>query len=429
MGRLALRLGLIAVLNLIVAFLIQWWTLIAIGPGNQTDALYAALAVPQVLLIVVTGSLTPVLVPLFAGQPRESMHRDAWGFFLLVGGVFLIVSAVLSVSAGLWVPLLFPGFDAVLHRLTVELARIQLVGMFFSTLSAVLIAAYRAHHRFLWPELAQLGVLVLALGVMVWALPKFGIRSAAWIFSLRAVLLVLLLAPVLGRFMVPDWGNAVFRSAWRRIKPLLAGTTYYKSGPLVDRYLSSFVPPGGLSILYFGQQILDGAHNVVNKALTTPLLTRLVDAAQAQAWREFRRLYLRQAAFVTVLMMSGIAILLTAGKLLLHLLVGHGAVTADNVELLWWLLVCMGGFLIGGGLGQTLSVAFYAVGETRIPTLIGVIGFSVGLLLKVVLFFRWGLSGIALGLTVHHLLNGLAFLICVERMVRAKIGGASQSHD
>lgn len=425
MPKLAVRLGLISSLNLLASFVAQWWTLVFIGPGGQTDALYAGLAVPQVLLLVVTGSLGYVLVPLLAGKPPAKVREHAWGFFILIGGIFGTISLVLAISAGNWVPLLVPGFSAELRSLTVELTRIQLGGMPFAALAAVVLAVYRAKHHFIWPELAQLAVAVAAVGALFWALPKMGITSAAWIFSIRPIVLVLLLVPVLKRYKSPDWSDAAFRTAWQRIKPVLAGTTYYKSGPLVDRYLSSFAPVGSPSILFFGLQVLDAVHGIVNRALTTPLMTRLADAARQQAWRKFRRLYRMQVVLVTATMTVGILVLLVVGKEVLRLFVGHGSVTEENVNLLWLLLILMSGYLIGGGLGQPLSVAFYAIGETKVPTAIGVAGFTVGVILKVVLFFRWGLPGIALGLTAHHIFNGLAFLFCVERAIKKRIDGTN----
>ncbi len=44
--RLAFTLGCLAGINVLLAFFYQWYVLRAIGPGMETDALFAAMAVP-----------------------------------------------------------------------------------------------------------------------------------------------------------------------------------------------------------------------------------------------------------------------------------------------------------------------------------------------------------------------------------------------
>ena len=62
--KLNLALGWLAATNLLLGLLIQWYVVTRLGVGMATDALYAGMAVPQLVLAVVGGSLGHVLVPL-----------------------------------------------------------------------------------------------------------------------------------------------------------------------------------------------------------------------------------------------------------------------------------------------------------------------------------------------------------------------------
>lgn len=413
--QIAFSLGGLTGVNIIVTFVIHGYVLIAVGPGVETDALFAGAAVPQLLLTVISGSLMQVLVPLLAAEDDQYFRHVAWCFFALVGSAFIALAVILSWFSPIWIPLLFPGLSDAGKLLATELTRIQLVGMVFLALTGVLRAVHYARQRFLWTECGYLIESFIGFGLLVWALPKYGIKVAAWVSVVRAILQTLLLLPGLGAYCRPDRGGAAIVKAWQRLKPLLFGTIYYKTGPLVDRFLSSMVPAGGLSLFFLGYQMCGGLNDVINKAVTVPMIPLLVRTAKVSNWPSYRRLYQQRLGWVVTVTSVAYLFLFFVGEKALGLLIGYGGVTADNIRLLWWILVAMGGLLIAGGMGQILAGAFYAEGDTRTPATVGAIGFTLGTGLKVIGFLQLGLVGLAIGATLHQLFNTVVLYIYLEK--------------
>src|SRR5258705_8037597 len=126
-----------------------WYLVTHLGVGFQTDAFFASGALPQLIFLVASFSLTQVLVPLLATEDEENFRLDAWGFFLGVTGFFSLVAAALFVLAGFWVPLLVPGFSDEAKQLTISLSRIQLLGMVGNASIAVLSSVYYARQNFI----------------------------------------------------------------------------------------------------------------------------------------------------------------------------------------------------------------------------------------------------------------------------------------
>jgi putative peptidoglycan lipid II flippase len=418
--KLAFQLGALAAINIFAAFLIQWYVLVIIGPGVETDALFAGMAVPQLVLAVISGSLMHVLVPLLAGEEENRFHQDAWGFFIIVGGVFSVIACLLYFLAPFWVSLLVPGFSDVGKALTVVLTRIQLIGMVFIALSGVLWAGYHARQRFIWAELTPVIGTTVGLGLLVWALPRYGIVAAAWVGVVSVVLQTLLLLPGLGGYCKPDWSSAALGEAWHRIKPLLFGTAYYKTDPLVDRFLSSMAPAGGLSLLYFGQQMYGAASQIINKAIAAPMVPLLAKQSQLGEWKAFRYTYRKRLLWISGLTGGGYLIFLLVGELLLKLLIGHGAVTAENVLLLWWIMVALVGVFLGGAMGQITSVAFYARGDTRTPTKLGIWTYTIFIPVKVLSFLNYGLIGLAISTSIFVVVNFALQFYMLERFILPK---------
>ena len=401
----AVQLGALSAANIGLAFLFQWYALTQLGPGVATDALFAGMTIPQLVLAVISGSLMHVLVPLLAGEGEERLRHDAWAFLTLVGGLFGLLAVLLYVLAPWWVPLTVPGFDAAGQALTVDLTRIQLIGMVFAAINGVQWAAYHARQQFVWAEFTPILASTVALLLLIWALPRFGVIAAAWISTLRMGLQTLLLAPGMGRPVRPDLKSAAIRQAWQRIKPLLLGTAYYKTDPLVDRFLLSTASSGSLSLYYLAQQIYGAVSQVLNKAIAAPLVPMLSKLHKAGDKDGFRRTYHRKLMQVGAVSVAGLIILGLFGQGMLDLLVGHGNVSANNVAELWWIMIWLGGMFVGGAMGQISSSSFYASGDTTTPTRIGIYSYTFYIPAKFVLFYYFGVSGLALVTSIFFLAN------------------------
>ena len=416
--KLPFSLGALSGANLFLLFLFQAFVLVKIGPGVETDALFAGMALPQLVLAIISSSLMHVLVPYLAGEEENRVQQDTWGIFIVVGIAFGFLTAALYISAHIWVPWIVPGFSPAGKTLTVLLTRIQLIGVSFTALTGVLWAVYHARQQFLWAEFSPFLGNLLALVCLVWALPRFGITAVAWILVLRTLLHLLLLLPGLPVYRKPNWRSSNLGVIWRRIKPLLLGSAYYKTDLLVDRFLSSMAPAGGLSLLYLAQQVYGAANEIINKAIAAPMVPLLAGQAKSGNWTQFHGTYRKRLLWMGFLTGGSYVVLFLGGEYLLKILIGHGGVTQHNIVQLQSILICLGGVFIGGALGQILSTTFYAKTDTVTPTKVGAVVFTLGITLKIFGFFLFGILGIAIGSSMYYLLAAAALYVSLEKKLR-----------
>jgi putative peptidoglycan lipid II flippase len=408
----AIQLGTLSLANIGVGFLFQWYVLTQLGPGMETDALFAGMTLPQMVLAVISGSLMHVLVPLLAGEDQDHLRHDAWGFLVLVGGLFGLLATMLYAAAPWWIPITVPGFSDAGLALTVDLTRIQLIGMVFAAINGVQWAAYHARQQFVWAEFTPLLTSVVALLLLMWELPKYGVVAAAWISMLRMGGQTLLLAPGMGKPVWPDLRSPAISAAWQRIKPLLLGTAYYKTDPIIDRFLLSTTSSGSLSLYYLAQQIHNAVSQVINKAIAAPLVPLLSKFHKAGDSEGFQRAYKRKLLQVGAISFVGLLILGLFGQAMLDLLIGHGNVSAGNVKKLWWIMVWLGGMFVGGTAGQICASTFYACGDTTTPTRMSMFTYTAYIPSKVAAFYFWGVTGLAIVTSIYYMTN-LSLQICL----------------
>jgi peptidoglycan biosynthesis protein MviN/MurJ (putative lipid II flippase) len=107
--------------------------------------------------------------------------------------------------------------------------------------------------------------------------------------------------------------------------------------------------------------------------------------------------------------------LVSFGDSALHAMIGRGGITAENVQTLWWTMVALAGVLVGGAVGQVTAGAFYAAGDTKTPTKFFVLTYTVYVPIKIFVFRRYGLTGLAVASSVYFMLNLVLQLIALER--------------
>jgi putative peptidoglycan lipid II flippase len=391
-----------ATANLAVTFGYQWFPVVKLGAGAATDALFVSAIVPQVVLSVISTSLTSVLTPMLSTASVTAFRMQAWTVGLGVALAAAALNGALYVSAGLWVPWLVPGFDAPLRALTLDLVRVQLIGAFFTMLLAVQWSASYARDRFLWVEASGTLAGIVGLVGAWWSMDRYGVHAVAWALALRAALQVLLLMPALGRVARPDWRAAGGMDIWRRLLPLLGGSIYYKADPVVERILVSFALPGHLSLFHLAQQVYAGGNQVLTRALINPIMPHLARHAKAADWAAFRQLVRHRVVLSTGLLAAVWVGVLIVGRPVMHLVL-RSWLDETQITLLHALLVLLAGVWFGGAAGQVFTVGFYAFGNTVTPTRTGVIGFTAAIPLKIAAYWLGGILGLAVATSLHVL--------------------------
>ena len=421
--RLSGLLGILAVGSMALSFVYQWYVITTLGAGSETDALVAAMVIPQLVLAVLSGSMTQVLVPLLSVLEGEDATNATWGFVVTIGGLFAIVSLLLIVSMHLWVPWTVPGFTTVQVELTLQLAGIQLARMLFIALTAVQVATCQARMRFVWAETSGLISAVGALIFLAWGLPRFGIVIGAWGLFLRSFLQTLLLIPALGRPRWPNWHRVPLREAWARVRPLLVGTAYFRTDPLVDRILTSLALPGSMTLLNLVQQLYSAGLMVFNKAIASPMVPVQAKVFAGGCLDEFKLKMKRQLWISGLLSASVWLVIAVVAKYIVPRFWIGGAVDQATIHDFFGLIVCLSGMFLCGSIGTVTSASYYAIGDTKTPTKIGIITYTVYIPLKILAFVNFGVYGLALSISLFYLVNlvlqmrGLRFAnnICNEQ--------------
>jgi putative peptidoglycan lipid II flippase len=421
--KLNVSLGALASLQLAASFLAQLIVLAAVGAGISTDAFVAAQAVPAVIFSILAVSLQNVWQPKLAVLSEQRvLWREAQGtaqgqVLLLFGGV----SVVLIATANYWMQLLFPGFSKPQAELAAHMSQILLVAMVLNGQAALLTTAQRARERFVAAETVSLLATVAAAAALAMVVPIYGVEGAAWVGLARAFVVAVILYALAGMPAVAlrqAWQEA---TVWRQLRPILAGSSLYKTGPILDRFWSSHAPAGGVTVFNLAQTGMGAFSSVLERAISVPVTPRLARLVAANDYSGVRKLY--RACILRVTFLVGMLLLVLLllkpfwSGLALSLLRVHEPLSSQ----MWLICVLLLGYTHVAASGNIAVAAFYAMGDAKTPVRVGVVGFALGAVLKSFAFVAWGLTGLALGTSIYYIINIAVMCALLEKKINEQL--------
>jgi putative peptidoglycan lipid II flippase len=400
-----LTLGALSVANIAGFALFQLAVVAHFGPGAVSDAFFASLTLPQLFMAVVGGALNSALVPMFSGEATTKQDEDVCTLIASLGGGLLLLAIVAAFAAPLWVPWLVPGFSGSALAQTISFSRLSVFALVLTGVNFIQAALAQARGQVIALECTLAFPTLIATAVLVLLMPHFGAACVMWAFMLRPTLQFFAMIILNQRPVAPNFKTGVVGETWRRVRPILFASSYYKLDPVVDRALLSWALPGSMSLFLIVQQVHSACSQVVAKMMVSPAFGPLAEefkyAAPIVFWRRFNRL-------IKVTAGLALAVALAVPLAFAAMMVITGWPIPGFAGRSWELLTIYGlsvGMLLIGAVGAVTSTAFYARQQPGLLAKLASIAFTLGAVIKVGLFYMFGIKGLAFGVSCYLALS------------------------
>ncbi|MDT7546788.1 MAG: putative peptidoglycan lipid flippase [Actinomycetota bacterium] len=402
--------------------------------------------------LLLGGILTSVVVPLLVRAAKDDPDGGdamAQRLLSLVVVVLFAASVVLVLLAPQVVDLYMSGADQDTRELAIVFARFFLPQMLFYGAGAVLAAILNARERFGAPMWAPVlnNVVVIATCVLFLALPGTNGITASSITHTQIV--VLGLGTTLGIVaqtvaLTPSLRAAGFRL---RLRTDLRGTGLAELGRLARWVLLYVVANQAAYVVVVRLASADRLndlgrgypsytyafvlwqlpHAVVAVSVITALLPRMSRAAADGRLNDLRDALNRGLRLTVTLLVPAAIAFFVLGRVLATVIFGHLRTTVDEAQFIGTLLAVFAFGLVPFSAYQLQLRAFYALQDTRTPTLIN-LGVNVTLVVvDVTLYLVLPDSQKVLGLAAGHACSFLAGLLICSRVLSRRLGGLDGS--
>ena len=303
LGRSAL-LNALGALEAIVAFLMDVVIAVTFGMGTHSDALYAALALPQKIGRGVFQNLTNSFMGLFGGsQESGAAYNQA---ITVITVATLPLAAALSVTSEWWLPLTIPGATAEIQAAAVPLSRVLVWMIGLVPLSETLRAVYYQKGRVWLPSLTRLVGGGLAIALILAARGGKGLALAAWGVTIgtavEAIMALILMPVLLGVRFRPSWPpKERLREMIRVVGVPLSGQGAYLLSGLGEQVLSSLLPAGGITAANYAKRIMNTLERFVFRGFIITTIRSHAAEDRPDLRTDFRMLMLFSMPIVLLL--------------------------------------------------------------------------------------------------------------------------------
>jgi putative peptidoglycan lipid II flippase len=410
------------------------------GTQVELDAFNAAATYPDLIFsLVAGGALASAFVPTLTGFLTRGDRRGGW--FLsssVINIVFLILTGLSLVSAWLspWIvaTILTPDYSPELQALTSDLLRILLLAPAIFGVSGLFMGILNAHQVFLWPALAPSMLWLGMIFGVIFLAPQLGIFGLAWGYVLGAALHLVIQVPGLLRlparqyFATLGLRFAAVREVGRLMGPRLLGVAAVQINFVINTILATGMAVGSLASIKYAWAVMTMPQVVIAQAIAIAALpTFSAQVARGELGQ------MRTSLSATLRGVILLSLPATCGLVLLRVpitafLFQRGAFTQDSTQMVAWALLWYGLGLIGHGLVEILSRAFYAMHNTKTPVLVGIGAMSLNVLLSLVfagLFEEVGWmshGGLALANSLATALEMVVLWILMRRRLQGMDG-------
>lgn len=407
-----------AVVQVIIAF--------AFGTRPDMDAFLAANTLPQYTNAVILGSLSFVIIPVFvdyaaAGRLEEGRHvagSVAWLSLIILGGIALL--------GMIWArPLLeitTPGLSAESLDIAVAVALVTWPSIVATGLISLLAGLYQAQNRFGWQAAVPfIGALVNL--VAVWFLaPILGVVGVAIAATASLILQVILLLPTLLRgrrlFGSFDPHHSGVRKVFKLLLPLVLAGLFVRWTPIVDRYLASNLDEGAISQLEYAFKLVGLLASLIATGIATVIFPRMALNAAGSDMLGLRRTISHGLRVMWIVIAPVIALGIALSTPVVSVVFMRGVFTPLDTARVASLLQIYLLALIGMCLGNITGRAFYALKETKLVAIMGVIEAALYVFYTPFLASYFAVSGIAFSFVIYFSLS----FVWQSGFIRAKSG-------
>ena len=394
------------------------------GASGEMDAFTAALALPGVVSAVIGATLPAVLIPVLIHR-RESLGEEAARETATLVTVLVGVGLTGLCLCARWgaEPLmrtLQPGFTSDQVLQTAVLFRTLVWLIWAQSLAALLQSISHADQQYLVPALAPCAGVMCTVGwTWSWSSQEGIDAVTAGVVAGSLVNVGLQLSALAGQGRLPRSWDAGTGRIWRLVWPLLLGALYTKLDPVVDRYLASSLSAGSISQLGYAVRVIGVLLTLSTSGLAVvvfPVLSQHAALGQEQELKGAVFWAFRFLIFTLTPLVVGLALF---HRPVIRDLLEHGHFTAADTEVVGTLVALSLGMLVAASVGEILARVFFAIRDPRTPLVIGIAGFTVGVLFKWLLVGVLGLEGLLLATSGYYLLN----VVCLYWVLSRRLGG------
>ena len=388
--------------------------------GMESTAFQVASRIPRTFFDAIFASaISATFIPVFNERLEKHGKKDAFllsqSFFTWVGiatAIFSLVGMLLSEQI---VTILADGFDSETSMLCASLLRILFPTVFFTGLAFSMVGVLQSMGQFNIP--AALSTVSNAVIILYYILfcRKYGIYGLAWAFLAGWAAQALMQIPWLyrnGFRYRPRLKHPALKQIFSLMLPVMISTWIQPLNQLIStRFATHLFDGAGASAMDYANTLYTMLIGILVLSITNvifPEMSKLSSQGDEKALGEVIVTNIRGMLFFLIPLTVGVMLMSTP---LVRLLYEWKSWDSFSTTITARALCFMSLGMVGYGIQNVLSRAFYSGQHGMIPLISGIVAIMTNLLLCVLLGNSMDVAGLSLATAISTTISALVLLV------------------
>jgi len=392
------------------------------GASAFTDAYQVAYTIPYFLQMVLGMALVSSIVPVVVRNINAEKTDEAWQVASITINLTAVLMLFLSIfgilGAKQIVEVTAPGFADQTLDYAVKMTKIMFPSIIFMSTGMLITGILNARQKFAVAAFAPaVSSMIIILGVLLFGRQNPYALPVASLVSFIGFLLVQIPALRKTGFRYSfsfDLHNQQVRGIFVNLMAIFIGTATYQIYLAINRFFASSLAEGSISALNYAGKLMNLPLGVFVSAVSSAIFPLLAVQALESDKSQMAMSINRGLKMVLLVTLPAAAGLMALRVPVIQLLFERGAfdhqATLQTASALLW---------FGPGMGamaatQILTRAYYALGNTRTPLIMGLSSIAVNILASILLIPVMQQGGLALANSLASLFNALGMYVMLS---------------
>ena len=401
------------------------------GSGLESDAFTTASTIPTMFFdVIIGGVISATFIPVFNDIMSKRGKDDAMKFVNKFVTLIVCISVLIVILGILFrdglVYLQAPKYDTEKHNLTAQLVSIMFPMVIFTGLAFSFVGLLQSFGEYNIPSIISLvSNLAIILYYVIFG-KKFGIYGLAVTMVIAWSLQFIILIPWIKKFGVKYRPDFKFRDRDIKQTLLLAGPMLISTWvqPLYTLINQRFASNIESAVTYIQQSnrlyiIVVGVFSFVVTNLIFPKLAKAVADGNDD---EAQKLTVTSMRSIVLVIAPLMAMFIVLSKPIASVIYGYGKMDETGVEAISMLLKFYSVGMLGLGLNEILSKAFFSLHDSRTPMRNSIISMVFNIALAFVLYRVMSTNGLALAAAFGSIINAVLNWYCMAKKYPDMVG-------
>lgn len=415
-------------LSFSLSFAVNMFSAALFGAGKTMDIYFVATTIPLYIVTILTGVLSYTFIPVFSEiRLKDNSPWKIVNVFLNLATILLCIICILGVVyARDILRITAHGFIEEDIGCAAVLLQLFFPVIIFGVVNELIASVYYAHEKFLIPLLNKLITPLITITFLVFFSQTLNIKSLIFAQLTGSILqcIILFIGLIKNIHFHYKFTFTIYmpeiKQVFKLMLPLILCSLLTKIVPVFDRFILSGLPSGSISYVTYANKIYLAISSIMTSVFSVQIFSLLSNYAAENKYDEMKILFVKVTRILLYIAIPSTFIIVFFGEIFVKLLYERGAFISENTEAVYNCLKLYALSLPVVVVGGIISYFYYALKNTFIIMIVGIIEILLYIILCFALLKKFDYLTIPIAYTIYFTFSTICLSLILRKKVKAK---------